>query len=239
MRITPSDWQKFQHYKDRSPPWIKLHKGLLNNPKWHRLQLASRALAPLLWLLASEAQDGIIDEPDEDIAFRLRCAPEDLRAAVNDLISQDFFVSCERVASKSSANRQQVAPQRRGEGETKIEVEKKTPARAAPVRVQIPGWMPPEAWEGYCQHRGPKFGEKAQRLCIAKLDRFRGQGSPPEEVLNQSVMNGWKGIFEWKERNNGNGKSSIHDRRAATLDALTGRSQPHERDITSDSAVVD
>jgi len=23
------NWGKFQHYKDRNPPWIKLHRGLL------------------------------------------------------------------------------------------------------------------------------------------------------------------------------------------------------------------
>ena len=26
MVIVPSNWHELQHYKDRSPPWIKLHK---------------------------------------------------------------------------------------------------------------------------------------------------------------------------------------------------------------------
>ena len=31
MTLTPKDWGEFQHYKDRSPPWIKLHKKILDN----------------------------------------------------------------------------------------------------------------------------------------------------------------------------------------------------------------
>lgn len=27
-------WRDFQHYKDRSPPWIKLHRSLLTSPPW-------------------------------------------------------------------------------------------------------------------------------------------------------------------------------------------------------------
>ena len=36
MVITPNNWGELQHYKDRSPPWIKLHKKLLDNFEWDR-----------------------------------------------------------------------------------------------------------------------------------------------------------------------------------------------------------
>ena len=54
MKITPRNWARFQHYNTRRPPWIKLHRGLLDDYQFHTLPLASKALAPLLWLLASE-----------------------------------------------------------------------------------------------------------------------------------------------------------------------------------------
>jgi hypothetical protein len=54
MLIVPNNWAELQHYKDRSPPWIKLHKKLLDNFEFQSLPVASRALAPMLWLLASE-----------------------------------------------------------------------------------------------------------------------------------------------------------------------------------------
>ena len=50
-------WQKFQHYKDRRPPWIKLSRELLDNRKWFKLSDASRSLAIMLWLIASEHDD--------------------------------------------------------------------------------------------------------------------------------------------------------------------------------------
>lgn len=60
MKLIPRRWSDFQHYKDRRPPWIKLHKALLDDREYQRLPLASRALAPMLWLLASESKDGVL-----------------------------------------------------------------------------------------------------------------------------------------------------------------------------------
>jgi hypothetical protein len=29
--LTIKNWSEFQHYKDRNPPWIKLHRALLDD----------------------------------------------------------------------------------------------------------------------------------------------------------------------------------------------------------------
>ena len=58
MLLIPKNWAVFQHYKDRCPPWIKLHRDLLNDRTFMCLPLASKAIAPLMWLLASESKDG-------------------------------------------------------------------------------------------------------------------------------------------------------------------------------------
>ena len=36
------DWDKFQHYKDRNPPWIKLSTDTFQNYDFSRLQDASK-----------------------------------------------------------------------------------------------------------------------------------------------------------------------------------------------------
>jgi hypothetical protein len=46
-------WQDHQHYKDRNPPWIKLHYELLSSNTWVMLDDASRVIAVALMLLAS------------------------------------------------------------------------------------------------------------------------------------------------------------------------------------------
>lgn len=92
MVLRVKDWARFQHYKHRRPPWIRLHRSLLDDPTWHGLPLASRALAPMLWLLASETQDGRIDLPDETLAFRLRLASNVLAEALKPLIAVGWII---------------------------------------------------------------------------------------------------------------------------------------------------
>jgi hypothetical protein len=92
MGLAPKNWSSFQHYKDRSPAWIKLHRGLLDDYEFACLPVASRALAPCLWLLASEYEGGEITGSLQAIAFRLRMTEADLRAALKPLVDSGFFV---------------------------------------------------------------------------------------------------------------------------------------------------
>lgn len=116
------NWSKFQHYKDRSPPWIKLQKELLDDFEYACLPIASKALAPLLWLLASETKEGDVRLDHEWLAFRLRWSIDDVRAGVNPLIVHGFVI----VASGTLADCGQVAIP---EGETEEETETETDAR--------------------------------------------------------------------------------------------------------------
>lgn len=53
------NWTKFQHYKDRDPPWIKFHVALLDDYEFTCLQDASKAHLLAIWLLASRYQNRI------------------------------------------------------------------------------------------------------------------------------------------------------------------------------------
>lgn len=53
------NFEKFQHYKDRNPPWIKLHRELLKHYEFSRLQDASKAHLVLIWLLASQLENRV------------------------------------------------------------------------------------------------------------------------------------------------------------------------------------
>lgn len=98
MILTPKNWKSFQHYKERAPSWIKLHKGLMTDFEFVRLPVASRALAPVLWLLASEYEGGAIDASLEKIAFRVHMRVEELQEALTPLIDSGFFESSEMLA---------------------------------------------------------------------------------------------------------------------------------------------
>lgn len=117
MIITPKNWLGFQHYKNRRPPWIKLYRSLLDDSEWHCLPDASKALAIMLWLLASESESGEINADSKPLAFRLRTTPQKIKDALNPLIESGFFV-----ASTMLSNRLQDAiPERETEGETETE----------------------------------------------------------------------------------------------------------------------
>lgn len=104
-RIQVKGWSDFQHYKHRSPPWIKLHKKLLDDFEFQCLQLASRALAPMLWLLASESDDGTFEADMDMIAFRLRTTKNEVVNAIIPLIDKGFLID----ASNALAECRQVA----------------------------------------------------------------------------------------------------------------------------------
>jgi hypothetical protein len=57
------NWDKFQHYKDRSPPWIKLHRDLLSSETWVCLDDAGRVLAIASMMLAAATDNKIPDNP--------------------------------------------------------------------------------------------------------------------------------------------------------------------------------
>lgn len=57
-------WEEFQHYRDRDPVWIKLHRGLLDNYQWSRLQDASKSHLIGIWLLAARHANRIPADPE-------------------------------------------------------------------------------------------------------------------------------------------------------------------------------
>ena len=74
------NWSKFQHYRHRSPPWIKLHRGILEDYEFSCLQDASKAHLILIWMLASNL-DGLIPDNKEYLTKRLCITSElDLEA---------------------------------------------------------------------------------------------------------------------------------------------------------------
>ena len=118
MIIRPKNWKEFQHYKDRNPPWIKLHKSLLDNYEFHSLQLASKALAPCYWLLASEHTEGQIEVKPDKIAWRFRTDEVTVLATVKELIDKGFFEVVQDAIGLLADRLQHAIPETETETET-------------------------------------------------------------------------------------------------------------------------
>ena len=50
-------WEDFQHYKDRNPPWIKLHNHLLDDYEFECLGDAAKGHLLCIWMLASRTKN--------------------------------------------------------------------------------------------------------------------------------------------------------------------------------------
>lgn len=102
------NFEDFQHYKKRHPPWIRLYYRLLEDRRFERLQDASKMHAIGLFLLASQHDNKIVfDVPW--IEKRLGCT-EHINWQVlldNEFIvpidcdASDMLASCGQLATKS------------------------------------------------------------------------------------------------------------------------------------------
>lgn len=124
MPLRVKGWEKFQHYKDRRPPWIKLYNEVLDDYDFGRLPDASKWHLIAIWLLASRTDNAIPD--DERWLARMIGAHEPVD--IQSLVSAGFV---ERYgdASTSLAKRSVFAmPETETEAEAEAKAEAAAPA---------------------------------------------------------------------------------------------------------------
>lgn len=112
------NWDKFQHFKDRRPPWIKLYRDILDDMNWHKLSGDSAKGLVMLWLIASENNGELPN--DTELAFRLRIT----ETKTKDLLSSISNWLERRDITAISERYQLDSPETEGERETEKETEK-------------------------------------------------------------------------------------------------------------------
>ena len=80
-------WEKFQHFKNRRPPWIKLYRELLDDMNWYDLSGDDAKILIQLWLIASEDKTlrGLLPENIRELSFRLRINDDNLISSIQRL----------------------------------------------------------------------------------------------------------------------------------------------------------
>jgi len=84
------------------------------------------------------------------------------------------------------------AQPRAREPQPQSEKERKNPP------TPLPDWIPRQDWDDWAKARKKKLTPRAIELTIAKLDELRKAGQPPDKVLQESIRNGWEGVFPLK-----------------------------------------
>ena len=89
-RYLIKNWDHYQHYRDRNPPWIKLHYEILSSSDWVILDDTSRVLAVACMLVASRSK-GEIDASESGLAYLKRVAYLNTPPNLKPLISSGFL----------------------------------------------------------------------------------------------------------------------------------------------------
>lgn len=149
MRI--KNWSKFQHFKDRRPPWVKLYRDILDDIEWHELDPQAAKVLVMLWLIASE-DDGNL--PDiKKLAFRLRMTEKQTSDCIFKLShwveQEDIKPISTRYQDDRLETETETETEREKEGEAKAE--KKTQRG---TRLPADCLLPPE-WADFCKHQRP------------------------------------------------------------------------------------
>ena len=102
MTLRIKDWERFQHFGDRRPPWIKLYRALLDDLEWHQLEPRAAKVLVMLWLLASE-NDGFLPEAST-LAFRLRATESDVSSLISQLSHWVIHVDDATISTRNQAD---------------------------------------------------------------------------------------------------------------------------------------
>lgn len=123
--LSIKNFEKYQHYKHRNPPWIKLHLEILDDAAFLRMPDASKWHYIGLLLLASRRENRIEADP-EYIRGRLGLNAElDLSQR---FLKDHVLAPCKRIASVLHTNADSETEKSRDRVETETEVEVKQAA---------------------------------------------------------------------------------------------------------------
>ena len=207
MKLTVKNWAKFQHYRDRNPPWIKLHKSLLDDQHWHALPDASKALAVSLWLIASESKDGSFDGDSATLAFRLRTDSKKIESAIKPLKDHGFLV----VDSNALADCGQLAvseTEREGETETDGSSDDK-PVRFSAKQFLIDRGVDPKLTDEYLSVRKAKKATNTETAFVAIEKEVEKAGITFQQAITRCVIKSWSGFkASWPYDEDGSGANA-------------------------------
>lgn len=110
------NWRKFQHYKGRNPPWVKLHTNIFRSKDWIRWTDTQR-LTALCCLLVASMYDGCV--PNDPILIKRLCHM-DWRIDLQPLINSGFLTENASDTLADASNLQQ-----KSSLETETEIERK------------------------------------------------------------------------------------------------------------------
>jgi len=174
MSYKVKNWGKFQHFKDRRPPWIKLYRDLLDDLEWFELDATSSKHLINLWLIASEYEGKLPNI--EILCFRLRLKKQEVTSILSKLshwLEQDDINVISEVYQDDST-----------ETETETETERKV--------LSIPIGVSESLWNEFINYR-KKLKAPVTETVLKRLTKEANLANMEmNEVISTIIFKGWK-----------------------------------------------
>ena len=178
MRI--KNWNKFQHFKDRKPIWIKLYRDLLDDLNWHNLDPKLAKALVMIWLIASE-DCGKLPEI-KSLAFRLRMSEKDTKDIVTRLSA---WLEQDDIDGISSVYQDDMPEKRREETDKEKEIE-------------APEGVSQQVWNSFVKQRKTKKAQLTDLVINGIKKEADKAGWSMDLALNEIVVRNWVSFkAEW------------------------------------------
>ena len=177
------NWTKFQHFKDRRPPWVKLYRDILDDIEWHELDPLAAKVLVMLWLIASE-DDGRIPDT-KTLAFRLRLTEVKTKEVVTKLshwLEQDDINTISDGYQLDST-----------ETETETEREKEK-EKEKETKAKTPEGVSLEVWDSFVKQRKTSRAVITPSVIRSIQKEADKAGWSLEQALAECAARGWRGF---------------------------------------------
>ena len=171
------NWTKFQHFKDRRPPWVKLYRDILDDLEWHELDPLAAKVLVMLWLIASE-DDGRVPDA-KTLAFRLRLTEIKTKEIV---IKLSHWLEQDDISVISNGYQVDSI-----ETERETETEKET-------KVKAPEGVSSEIWDSFVKQRKTSRAVITPTVIKSIQREADKAGWTLEQALAECAARGWRGF---------------------------------------------
>ena len=204
--------------------WVKIHRSLLQWEWWSDLPTRTLFITMLLMVNRQDKKwqgkvikKGSFVTSREHLATLSGLSVQQVRRALDNLqttseitkqttnqytqialLNWDLYQSAQPTNNQQTTNKQPQLKKIRKKEDKNI---KKTNKKD----FVVPDFIDKDIFDAYCDMRKKlkkPLTEHACKLAIDKLTSFKKDGYNPNEILNNSIMNSWQGLFEPKGVNN-------------------------------------
>ena len=112
------------------------------------------------------------------------------------------------ITNKELRTTNQELPTTNHKSRTKVQKKK-------PVVFKLPDWINKETWQAFVEHRQKLKAPMtihAKNLMVNRLEKLNPDHLKANDMLNQSISSGWKGVFELKSEVTTNGQNQQDNR---------------------------